>query len=346
MLPRGGWRRRSVPATLSCSSPPEWSPLTATLLATVLEEAGVPAGVFNVVHGFGETAGAPLVAPSRRQPDLLHGRDGDRVRRSSPRARPTLKRSSVELGGKSPVVVFEDADTELVRRCRARADLHHERSALHGGLAVARRRSRSTSGSSQAVADRARNIRVGDPFDPRTELGPLIQPRAPRARARLHRRRRASEGARVLAGGGRPTHLPDGNFLEATVIADVDEHDARLPGGDLRPVLVAMPFGDEAEAVRLANATQYGLAAYVWTQRRLRARTAWRTRSTPACAGSTPRTCATCARRSAASRRAASAARAATTPSSSTARLRPSTSRWARTTSRGSALATTRGISA
>ena len=73
-------------------------------------------------------------------------------------------------------------------------------------------------------------------------------------------------GARVLAGGRRPAHLPDGNYLEATVIADVDEHMTVFQEEIFGPVLVAMPFGDEAEAVRLANATPYGLAAYVWTK--------------------------------------------------------------------------------
>ena len=242
--------------------PAEWSPLTATLLATVFEEAGVPPGVFNVVHGFGETAGAPL----SRHPgvDLIcftgETTTGQAIIAAGA---PTLKRSSVELGGKSPVVVFEDADAELCvdaalaqiftmngQRCTAGSRLLVQEPLYEQIVAT--------------VADRARRIRVGDPFDPRTELGPLIRPEHhERVLGYIESAREA--GARVLAGGRRPAHLPDGNFLEATVIADVDEHMSVFQEEIFGPVLVAMPFRDEAEAVRLANATPYGLAAYVWT---------------------------------------------------------------------------------
>ena len=211
--------------------PAEWSPLTATLLATVLEEAGVPPGVFNVVHGFGETAGAPL----SRHPgvDLIcftgETTTGQTIIAAGA---PTLKRSSVELGGKSPVVVFEDADAELCvdaalaqiftmngQRCTAGSRLLVQEPLYEQIVA--------------AVADRARRIRVGDPFDPRTELGPLIRPEHhERVLGYIESAREA--GARVLAGGRRPAHLPDGNFLEATVIADVERAHERVPGGDLR----------------------------------------------------------------------------------------------------------------
>ena len=115
-----------------------------------------------------------------------------------------------------------------------------------------------------AVAERARKIRVGDPFDVRTELGPLIT---------LEHHERVlgfigsarEQGARILAGGDRPPGLERGNFVQATVIADVDETMRVFREEIFGPVLVAMPFEDEEEAIRLANATQYGLAAYVWT---------------------------------------------------------------------------------
>jgi 5-carboxymethyl-2-hydroxymuconic-semialdehyde dehydrogenase len=115
-----------------------------------------------------------------------------------------------------------------------------------------------------AVAARARNIRVGDPFDPKTELGPLIRPEH-HARVLDYIQSARDAGARVLAGGRRPEGMDRGNFLEATVIADVDETMRVFTEEIFGPVLVAMPFGTEQEAVRLANATQYGLAAYVWT---------------------------------------------------------------------------------
>ena len=114
------------------------------------------------------------------------------------------------------------------------------------------------------VAARARNIRVGDPGDPRTELGPLITEEHCASVLEYIASARA-DGARILAGGERPGALERGNYLEATVIADVDESMRVFQEEIFGPVLVAMPFDDEADAIRLANATPYGLAAYVWT---------------------------------------------------------------------------------
>jgi 5-carboxymethyl-2-hydroxymuconic-semialdehyde dehydrogenase len=242
--------------------PAEWSPLSATLLAEVLAEADLPPGVFNVVHGFGESAGAPLSA----HPGIdLVSFTGETAtgRRIVAAGAPTLKRTSVELGGKSPVVVFADADPELAvdaaiaqiftmngQRCTAGSRLLVERPLYDEVVA--------------AVADRARRIRVGDPFDPRTELGPLITPEhLERVLGYVDSAR--EQGARIVAGGERPSGLDRGNFLEATVIADVDETMRVFQEEIFGPVLVAMPFADEADAVRLANATRYGLAAYVWT---------------------------------------------------------------------------------
>jgi 5-carboxymethyl-2-hydroxymuconic-semialdehyde dehydrogenase len=242
--------------------PAEWSPLTATLLAVVFEEAGLPAGAFNIVQGFGETAGAAL---SRHPGVQLICFTGETSTGSTILAAgaPTLKRSSVELGGKSPVVVFDDADPQLCvdaalaqiftmngQRCTAGSRLLVQESLYEEIVA--------------AVAERARHVRVGDPADPRTELGPLIRPEH-HARVLEYIRSAREQGARVLAGGVRPSTLPNGNFLEATVIADVTEEMRVFREEIFGPVLVAMPFTNEDDAVRLANATDYGLAAYVWT---------------------------------------------------------------------------------
>lgn len=242
--------------------PAEWSPLTATYLAEVFDEVGVPRGVFNVVHGFGEEAGAALSAHPDVQLICFTGETttGQLIIAAGA---PTLKRSSVELGGKSPVVVFDDADPELCvdaaiaqiftmngQRCTAGSRLLVQQG-LYEQITT-------------AVAERASHIRVGDPSDPKTELGPLIRPEH-HERVLEYIQSARDEGARVLAGGARPAALPDGNFLQATVIADVDESMTVFREEIFGPVLVAMPFTDEAEAVRLANATPYGLAAYVWT---------------------------------------------------------------------------------
>lgn len=242
--------------------PAEWSPLTATLLASVLEEAGVPPGVFNVVHGFGETAGAALSTHPGVNLICFTGETttGETIIAAGA---PTLKRSSIELGGKSPVVVFDDADPELsVDAALAQIfTMNGQRCTAGSRLLVQENLYEELVG---AVAERAQKIRVGDPSDPDTELGPLIRPEH-HARVVDYIESAREQGARIVAGGERPPSLPDGNFLQATVIADVDEHMRVFQEEIFGPVLVAMPFTDEAEAIRLANATQYGLAAYVWT---------------------------------------------------------------------------------
>ena len=243
--------------------PAEWSPLFASLLAEVITEAGVPPGVFNVVHGVGEVAGAAVAA----HPDVdLISFTGETAtgRQVMAAAAATLKRSSLELGGKSPVVVFEDADpsdavdaalaqifTMNGQRCTAGSRLLVQR-ALYAQIV-------------EALTERTRRIRVGDPFDPRTELGPLIS-REHYERVLSYVGSAREQGAQIAAGGGRPTTLARGTFLEATLIVDVKETMTVFQEEIFGPVLVAMPFEDEAEAIRLANATPYGLAAYVWTK--------------------------------------------------------------------------------
>lgn len=243
--------------------PAEWSPLTATRLAELLDEVGLPEGVVNVVHGFGETAGASLVA--HPGVDLISF-TGESATGSSIMANgaATLKRCSFELGGKSPVVVF--ADSELERAVDA---VLAQIFTLNG--------QRCTAGSRllveepmyeelvQAVAERAREIRVGDPFDEATELGPLIR-REHLERVFGYLDSAQDEGARLLAGGRRPEGLDQGNFLEATVFADVGPELRIFREEVFGPVLVATSFADEEQAIQLANATEYGLAAYVWTR--------------------------------------------------------------------------------
>jgi 5-carboxymethyl-2-hydroxymuconic-semialdehyde dehydrogenase len=215
------------------------------------------------VHGFGETAGAALVAhPSV---DLI-AFTGESATGSviMANAAATLKRCSFELGGKSPVVVFADADFDRAvdavvaqiftlngQRCTAGSRLLAE-APIYEDLV-------------HAVAERARAIRVGDPFDERTELGPLIRPEH-LERVLGYVALAEADGARLLAGGRQPPGLEDGNFLEATVFADVSPEMRVFREEIFGPVLVATPFEDEEDAIRLANATDYGLAAYVWTR--------------------------------------------------------------------------------
>jgi 5-carboxymethyl-2-hydroxymuconic-semialdehyde dehydrogenase len=252
----------------SVLKPAEWSPLTANLLAQILEEAEVPPGVVNVVHGIGEEAGAALV----EHPDVPlisftgESATGQTIMRSSAAS---LKALSMELGGKSPVVVFADCDLERAldaavfgvfslngERCTAGSRVLVERPVYDEFVA--------------SFAARAEAIRIGSPSDPATELGPLIQ--------REHWDRVVSyidagvrEGARLVAGGSRPAHLPEGNFVEATVFADVAPSMRIFQEEIFGPVVCLLPFDGEADAVRLANDVKYGLAAYVWTNQLQRA---------------------------------------------------------------------------
>ncbi|WP_018133123.1 5-carboxymethyl-2-hydroxymuconate semialdehyde dehydrogenase [Effusibacillus pohliae] len=249
--------------------PAEWSPLTASKLAEIIQEAGVPAGVFNIVHGFGETAGAALVAHPDVQLISFTGETttGMEIMRNGSA---TLKRFSMELGGKSPVIVFADADFERAldavifgiysfngERCTANSRLLIEES-LHDRFVA-------------ALEERIARIRVGDPLDPATEVGPLIH-REHWKRVNAYIELAKEEGA-VVTGGGCPEEFPDGNFIRPVLLTGV-RNEMRVAQEEIfGPVLAVIPFQTEAEAIRLANDVKYGLAAYVWTSDLKRAHT-------------------------------------------------------------------------
>ncbi|HLB45885.1 MAG TPA: 5-carboxymethyl-2-hydroxymuconate semialdehyde dehydrogenase [Anaerolineales bacterium] len=242
--------------------PAEWSPISADRLAHIIQEADLPPGVFNIVHGFGETAGAPLVAHPAVQLISFTGETttGQEIIRNGAA---TLKRYSMELGGKSPTIVFEDADLD-----RALDGAIFQVYSLNG--------ERCTAGSRLLVQEsiydefiarlekRVRAIRVGDPDDPKTEVGPLIHPEH-WGRVRAYMDVARAEGATILVGGDRPPGFPEGNFFTPTLITNV-RNEMRIAQEEVfGPVLVVIRFKDEAEALKIANDIRYGLAAYVWT---------------------------------------------------------------------------------
>lgn len=242
--------------------PAEWTPLSASLLPEIMTEAGVPDGVFNIVHGIGEEAGAALVAHPGVPLISFTGETttGQVIMRS---AADHLKGLSMELGGKSPCVIFADADLDAAvdsalfgvmslngERCTAGSRILAERSvydALVGQLAA-----------------RAARVRVGDPSDPATEIGALVHPEH-YERVMSYVDTGVAEGARLAAGGTRPAGLPSGNYLAATVFADVKPSMRIFTEEIFGPVVCVTPFESEEEAIHLANATRYGLAAYLWT---------------------------------------------------------------------------------
>ncbi|MFE4668253.1 5-carboxymethyl-2-hydroxymuconate semialdehyde dehydrogenase [Streptomyces sp. NPDC056716] len=241
--------------------PAEWTPLSASLWPDIFAEAGVPAGVVNIVHGIGEEAGQALVDhPEVPLISFTGSTDtGRHIIRSSAQH---LKTTSMELGGKSPVVVFADADLDAAldsvlfgvfslngERCTAGSRVLIERPVYEE---FARR-----------LAERAAAVRVGPPSDPATEVGALVHPEH-YARV-MHYVELGRKEGRLLAGGTRPEHLSEGNYLQPTVFADVSR-DARIFQEEIfGPVVALAPFDTEDEAIDLANATQFGLAAYIWT---------------------------------------------------------------------------------
>ena len=242
--------------------PAEWTPLSASLLPAIMTEAGVPDGVFNIVHGIGEDAGAALVAHPRVPLISFTGETatGQVIMRS---AADHLKGLSMELGGKSPCVIFADADLETAadsalfgvfslngERCTAGSRILAERAVYDSLVAT--------------LAARAARITVGPPSDPATEIGALVHPEH-YERVLSYVRLGVREGARLVAGGTRPAGLPEGNYLAPTVFADVTP-DMRIFQEEIfGPVVCVTPFDSEEEAIALANNTRYGLAAYIWT---------------------------------------------------------------------------------
>jgi len=243
----------------------ELSPLSAARLGELALEAGVPKGVLNVVHGYGAEAGEALVSHPDVRAISFTGSTatGNRIVKTA-----GLKKFSMELGGKSPFVVFDDA--------------HFER-ALDAAVFMifSNNGERCTAGSRILVqrpiyarfverfVERAQRLAVGDPLDEKTTVGPMISP------GHLEKVRRyidlgPKEGATLLCGGLNAPRLPPalarGNFVQPTVFADVDNRMRIAQDEIFGPVACLIPFDDDAEAVRLANDTTYGLSSYVWSE--------------------------------------------------------------------------------
>ena len=244
--------------------PSELTPLSALRLATIFEELNFPPGVLNVVTGRGATAGNAIAASTRVDKVAFTG--GTKTGRSIMQAATSnLKKISLELGGKSPNVVFADADFDTAvdyalfgifanagQVCSAGSRLIVERS-LHDRFI-------------ERLVERAQKIRVGDGFDPQTEMGPIISP-VHRERVEGYITAGKTEGAELLCGGERlGGELAEGNFIAPTIF-DRTNRDMRIVQEEIfGPVLVVQTFDDEAEAIALANDTIYGLAGAVFIE--------------------------------------------------------------------------------
>ncbi|MBW4984239.1 5-carboxymethyl-2-hydroxymuconate semialdehyde dehydrogenase [Mameliella sp. CS4] len=240
--------------------PAEFSPMTAKLLVEIAEEAGLPPGVLNVVNGMGEDAGRALTEHPGIKAIAFVGesRTGSMIMRQGSE---TLKRVHFELGGKNPVIVFDDADIERAVDAAVFMiySLNGERCTSSSRLLV---QDTIYDEVCAQVAERASRIKVGHPLDPETVVGPLIHP--------IHEKkvlgyfdRAREEGATVAAGGVKVGD--EGCYLAPTLFTHANNDMAVAREEIFGPVLTAIPFADEAEAMRIANDTDYGLTAYLWT---------------------------------------------------------------------------------
>ena len=240
--------------------PAEQTPLTALRLGELIMEAGFPAGVVNILTGYGETTGAALVSHPGVDKIAFTGSTevGREINRS---ATDTLKRVSLELGGKSPVIVLPDADVETVIGGAAQAIFFNAGQVCAAGSRLYVHKNMFDQ-VVEGVGAAAKNIRLGPGLDPDTQMGPLVsQEQQERVLSYIESGR--SEGAEILAGGEQMNH--PGYFVEPTVIAGV-RNDMRVVQEEIfGPVLVAECYEDLDELAALANSTQYGLSASIWS---------------------------------------------------------------------------------
>ena len=243
--------------------PPEQTPLTCLEIPRIFEEAGLPAGVLNVVTGYGESAGAPLVeSPKVDKIGFTGSKEvGQLIMRNGAE---TLKRVTLELGGKSPNIVFADADFEAAvegscngvfwnmgENCSAGTRVFIERSIYDDAL--------------DAMVERAKLVRLGDQFDEATTMGPLVS-REQRERVERYIQIGMDE-AKLAMQGDRPAdpRLADGYWVPPTIFADAT-NDVTIAREEIfGPVMTVIPFSDVDEVVRMSNDNEYGLAAAVWT---------------------------------------------------------------------------------
>jgi betaine-aldehyde dehydrogenase len=245
--------------------PASVTPLTTLKLGELAIEAGLPPGVLNIVTGPGDEVGAAIAAHSDIDLVSLTG-DSATGRRIQELAAGNLKRVHLELGGKAPFIVYEDADLDAAARgavaggyvnagqdCTAATRIYVQRDVYEPFLDL--------------LKGYVETIRVGDPMDPSTDMGSLIsQGQVDRVEGFVERARQA--GARIITGGSRASvaGMERGAFFEATVIADVDQGSECVQKEIFGPVLTVLPFDTEDEVLEKANDTKYGLASSVWTK--------------------------------------------------------------------------------
>jgi betaine-aldehyde dehydrogenase len=243
--------------------PSEVTPLTTIKLVALIEEAAIPAGVVNLLLGTGQVGAAMVAHPDVDLVSFTGGlATGEKIMAA---AAPGVKRIALELGGKNPNVVFDDVDFDTaVDYALAAAFVHSGQVCSAGSRLIVQDGIHDRFVAE--LAARADRIRVGNGLDPESETGPLVS-EAHRAKVERHIAAALAEGAVLRAGGSRPTDpdLQDGYFLRPTVFSDCTREMSIVQEEVFGPVVTVERFTDEADAIRLANDTDYGLAGAVWT---------------------------------------------------------------------------------
>jgi betaine-aldehyde dehydrogenase len=242
--------------------PAEQTPLTALELAKHFAACGLPDGVVNVITGFGETAGAPLV----QHPDvnkIAFTGSASVGKKIVKMAADTVKRVTLELGGKSPNIFFADADFEAAIDGALFGVFINQGEVCSAGSRILVERP-IYSKFVEAMAAKAKTIKLGPPLQRETKMGPLVsKEQYDRVRSYLDVGRKE---AKLASGGDRPKDIARGYYVEPTIFYDVD-NSARIAREEIfGPVAAVIPFDNEADAVKIANDTPYGLAAAVWTR--------------------------------------------------------------------------------
>ena len=243
--------------------PAEWTPMTATVLAEICLQAGVPEGVVNVVHGFGKDSAGEAIARHPGIGAIAFTGETTTGKAIMQAASTNLKKVSFELGGKNPNIVFADTNLDEVVDAAARAAfLNQGEICLCGSRLYVQKPIYDT--FMEKLIAKSKDHVVGDPLLPGTKVGALIS-REHYDRVMGYMDIAKKEGGKFLAGGGRPKGMARGYFIEPTIITGVGS-DCRIVKEEVfGPVVTVEPFETEDEAVRKANDTKYGLSASVWT---------------------------------------------------------------------------------
>lgn len=250
--------------------PSEMSAIQTQVVTEALHAAGLPPGVFNIVNGRGDVVGAEIST----HPDVakISFTGSTAVGKGILRAGvETMKRVTLELGGKSPTVILDDADTEAAVKFAVAAGFINSGQACIAGTRILVPQARMAD-YAQRIGDAVAQVRVGDPADPATAIGPMVSQRQ-FDRVQRYIGIGLAEGARLVIGGeGRPDGLPRGWFIRPTVFADV-RNDMTIAREEIfGPVLSIIGYRDEEDAIAIANDTVYGLHAYVASSNPARAR--------------------------------------------------------------------------